>query len=207
MAGVPPLRAEPLNWRTFALAWPPWHAGEAPGMSQCACRVWAQPALLEPAAPPAWRVAAGNALASIGGFCAGDREIVDHQRLSGLGYCFSASLPPFLATGACAGSCPAAASAATAAVLLSGARARTKAGVLHPEPSCPAAAPPAGMRMHLHLHAIFLRPLSCAILLGLNWVVGFVSTALTPWRNPWRCDPILQRASAPWTTSKRTDHS
>lgn len=43
---------------------------------------------------------AGNALASIGGFCAGDREIVDHQRLSGLGYCFSASLPPFLATGA-----------------------------------------------------------------------------------------------------------
>ena len=28
------------------------------------------------------------------------REIVDHQRLSGLGYCFSASLPPFLATAA-----------------------------------------------------------------------------------------------------------
>lgn len=25
---------------------------------------------------------------------------MDHQRLSGLGYCFSASLPPFLATGA-----------------------------------------------------------------------------------------------------------
>lgn len=44
--------------------------------------------------------AAGNALASVGGFCAGDREIVDHQRLSGLGYCFSASLPPFLATAA-----------------------------------------------------------------------------------------------------------
>ena len=43
--------------------------------------------------------AAGNSLASIGGFCAGDREIVDHQRLSGLGYCFSASLPPYLATG------------------------------------------------------------------------------------------------------------
>ena len=36
----------------------------------------------------------------MGGFCAGDREIVDHQRLSGLGYCFSASLPPFLATAA-----------------------------------------------------------------------------------------------------------
>ena len=43
--------------------------------------------------------AAGNALASIGGFCCGDREVVDHQRLSGLGYCFSASLPPYLATG------------------------------------------------------------------------------------------------------------
>lgn len=42
----------------------------------------------------------GNALGSIGGFCAGDRDIVDHQRLSGLGYCFSASLPPYLATSA-----------------------------------------------------------------------------------------------------------
>lgn len=42
----------------------------------------------------------GNSLASIGGFCSGEREIVDHQRLSGLGYCFSASLPPYLATGA-----------------------------------------------------------------------------------------------------------
>ena len=40
----------------------------------------------------------GNAVASIGGFCAGSREIVDHQRLSGLGYCFSASLPPYLAS-------------------------------------------------------------------------------------------------------------
>lgn len=44
----------------------------------------------------------GNAVASIGGFCAGDREIVDHQRLSGLGYCFSASLPPYLASAATA---------------------------------------------------------------------------------------------------------
>ncbi len=44
--------------------------------------------------------ATGNALASVGGFCAGEREIVDHQRLSGLGYCFSASLPPLLATAA-----------------------------------------------------------------------------------------------------------
>lgn len=43
---------------------------------------------------------AGNSLASIGGFCSGEREVVDHQRLSGLGYCFSAALPPYLATGA-----------------------------------------------------------------------------------------------------------
>jgi len=39
----------------------------------------------------------GNAIASVGGFCCGTRQIVDHQRLSGAGYCFSASLPPFLA--------------------------------------------------------------------------------------------------------------
>mmetsp|Transcript_23946 Transcript_23946/g.61455 ORF Transcript_23946/g.61455 Transcript_23946/m.61455 type:complete len:496 (+) Transcript_23946:125-1612(+) len=42
----------------------------------------------------------GNSMATIGGFCCGDREICDHQRLSGAGYCFSASLPPFLATAA-----------------------------------------------------------------------------------------------------------
>jgi hypothetical protein len=42
----------------------------------------------------------GTALAGVGGFCAASREIVDHQRLSGLGYCFSASLPPFLAVAA-----------------------------------------------------------------------------------------------------------
>ena len=45
---------------------------------------------------------AGNALASQGGFCAGPREMVDHQRLSGLGYCFSASLPPYLTVAATA---------------------------------------------------------------------------------------------------------
>lgn len=42
----------------------------------------------------------GNAIASVGGFCAGNHEIVEHQRLAGLGYCFSASLPPYLATAA-----------------------------------------------------------------------------------------------------------
>ncbi|MEW5306544.1 MAG: hypothetical protein WDW36_009000 [Sanguina aurantia] len=44
----------------------------------------------------------GNALASVGGFCVGEKEVTEHQRLSGSGYCFSASLPPFLATAASA---------------------------------------------------------------------------------------------------------
>lgn len=41
-----------------------------------------------------------TALASIGGFCVGDHDMVDHQRLSGAGYIFSASLPPYLAVAA-----------------------------------------------------------------------------------------------------------
>ncbi|RKO99153.1 hypothetical protein CXG81DRAFT_14917 [Caulochytrium protostelioides] len=41
-----------------------------------------------------------NALAASGGFCAGSREIVEHQRLSGLSYTFSASLPSLLAVSA-----------------------------------------------------------------------------------------------------------
>ena len=41
-----------------------------------------------------------NAMGSIGGITIGNEEVVDHQRLSGAGYCFSASLPPFLATAA-----------------------------------------------------------------------------------------------------------
>ncbi|CAG0920599.1 unnamed protein product [Notodromas monacha] len=41
-------------------------------------------------------------LGSLGGFCVGSSYVVDHQRLSGLGYCFSASLPPLLAAGAMA---------------------------------------------------------------------------------------------------------
>lgn len=35
-----------------------------------------------------------NAYASTGGICVGPKYIIDHQRLSGLGYCFSASQPP-----------------------------------------------------------------------------------------------------------------
>lgn len=35
-------------------------------------------------------------MATIGGFCVGSHFIAEHQRLSGLGYIFSASLPPML---------------------------------------------------------------------------------------------------------------
>lgn len=41
-----------------------------------------------------------TAIGSIGGMCAGSKEIVDHQRLCGAGYCFSASSPPFLSAAA-----------------------------------------------------------------------------------------------------------
>eukprot|EP00049_Salpingoeca_infusionum_P001465 m.48491 g.48491 ORF g.48491 m.48491 type:complete len:508 (-) comp11045_c0_seq1:343-1866(-) len=45
-------------------------------------------------------VSAGTSLASIGGFACGRAYVIDHQRLSGQGYCFSASLPPLLANAA-----------------------------------------------------------------------------------------------------------
>ncbi|XP_045107463.1 serine palmitoyltransferase 1-like isoform X2 [Portunus trituberculatus] len=38
-----------------------------------------------------------GACGGAGGFCVGTNFVVEHQRLSGLGYCFSASLPPMLA--------------------------------------------------------------------------------------------------------------
>lgn len=41
-----------------------------------------------------------NSLGSIGGVTVGNEEVVDHQRLSGAGYCFSASCPPFTASAA-----------------------------------------------------------------------------------------------------------
>ncbi|KAF5289583.1 hypothetical protein FQA39_LY15030 [Lamprigera yunnana] len=37
-----------------------------------------------------------GALGSVGGYCVGAYVIMEHQRLYGLGYCFSASLPPVL---------------------------------------------------------------------------------------------------------------
>ena len=39
-------------------------------------------------------------LGSVGGFCAGSTEVIAHQRLSGAGYVFSASQPPFTCTSA-----------------------------------------------------------------------------------------------------------
>ncbi|OBZ82580.1 Serine palmitoyltransferase 1 [Choanephora cucurbitarum] len=41
-----------------------------------------------------------NALCGSGGFCAGSIEVIDHQRLSGSAYCFSASMPAMLAVSA-----------------------------------------------------------------------------------------------------------
>ncbi|KAI3640762.1 hypothetical protein MIR68_001640 [Amoeboaphelidium protococcarum] len=41
-----------------------------------------------------------NVLSSAGGFCVGTHEVVDHQRLSGLAYCFSAALPAMMAVSA-----------------------------------------------------------------------------------------------------------
>ncbi|XP_071842991.1 serine palmitoyltransferase 1-like [Apostichopus japonicus] len=40
------------------------------------------------------------ALGTMGGFCLGTQYVIDHQSLCGLGYCFSASLPPLLASAA-----------------------------------------------------------------------------------------------------------
>jgi serine palmitoyltransferase len=45
-------------------------------------------------------IALENSLGSIGGVTVGNEEVVDHQRLSGAGYCFSASAPPFTASAA-----------------------------------------------------------------------------------------------------------
>jgi len=40
-------------------------------------------------------IALENSMGSVGGVSVGNEEVVDHQRLSGAGYCFSASAPPF----------------------------------------------------------------------------------------------------------------
>eukprot|EP01083_Nonionella_stella_P270797 917199_1 len=43
-----------------------------------------------------------SSIASVGGFCVGEEEIAYHQRLSGSGYVFSASAPPFTCSSAMA---------------------------------------------------------------------------------------------------------
>lgn len=43
-----------------------------------------------------------TAMATMGGFCTGSDQCVDHQRLSGSGYVFSASSPPYLSVAGCA---------------------------------------------------------------------------------------------------------
>ncbi|KAL7557442.1 hypothetical protein ACA910_001461 [Epithemia clementina (nom. ined.)] len=45
-------------------------------------------------------IALENSMGAIGGITVGTEEVVEHQRLSGSGYCFSASSPPFTATAA-----------------------------------------------------------------------------------------------------------
>jgi serine palmitoyltransferase len=45
-------------------------------------------------------VALENSLGSVGGVTIGNEQVVDHQRLSGAGYCFSASVHPFTAPSA-----------------------------------------------------------------------------------------------------------
>ena len=45
-------------------------------------------------------IALENSMGAIGGITVGSEEVVEHQRLSGSGYCFSASSPPFTATAA-----------------------------------------------------------------------------------------------------------
>ncbi|KAJ1960941.1 serine palmitoyltransferase component [Dipsacomyces acuminosporus] len=41
-----------------------------------------------------------HAIGASGGFCCADKDLVEHQRLSGLGYCFSASMPGILTVAA-----------------------------------------------------------------------------------------------------------
>eukprot|EP00903_Cladosiphon_okamuranus_P006351 g6221.t1 len=43
-----------------------------------------------------------HSLASVGGLCIGTTQVVDHQRLSGAGYCYSAAAPPFTSAAASA---------------------------------------------------------------------------------------------------------
>lgn len=50
-----------------------------------------------------WCCTMDASLASVGGVCLGNKQVIDHQRLSGAGYCFSAASPPYTATAAIEG--------------------------------------------------------------------------------------------------------
>ncbi|KAI7831921.1 serine palmitoyltransferase [Kickxella alabastrina] len=41
-----------------------------------------------------------NSIGASGGFCCADKDLIEHQRLSGLGYCYSASMPGILTVAA-----------------------------------------------------------------------------------------------------------
>lgn len=57
---------------------------------------------IEPARVDAIIGSLEHATAGVGGFCAGKRGLVEHQRLAGAGYCFSASCPPAACSAAAA---------------------------------------------------------------------------------------------------------
>ena len=94
----------------------------------------------------------GNTLGSVGGFCAGSKQVISHQRLNASGYCFSASLPPYLAAGAVA-----ALRALGAAPQLRDTLARNAAALRAGVAKLPGVAPPAGEPfcplLHLRLAA------------------------------------------------------
>ncbi|KAJ1566241.1 serine palmitoyltransferase component [Cladochytrium tenue] len=58
---------------------------------------------LPPSSVEIYAASMANSLCAGGGFCAGTREIVEHQRLLGLAYTFSASLPAILTVSALEG--------------------------------------------------------------------------------------------------------
>mmetsp|Transcript_3017 Transcript_3017/g.4317 ORF Transcript_3017/g.4317 Transcript_3017/m.4317 type:complete len:281 (+) Transcript_3017:1-843(+) len=57
---------------------------------------------IQPSAVEAIVISMETSLASVGGLCVGNVDVIDHQRLSGAGYCFSAAAPPFMSAAAIA---------------------------------------------------------------------------------------------------------
>ncbi|CAK0891542.1 unnamed protein product [Prorocentrum cordatum] len=71
-----------------------------------------------------------HAVAGVGGFCAGRRGLVEHQRLAGAGYCFSAACPPSACSAATAMMAELASEQGAAQVARLGARAAALHGAL-----------------------------------------------------------------------------